>query len=46
MTDRSIRRIEKLLEGRNIAVHRGQRVTEVGDAELVTEGGGRYAVDV
>ena len=43
MTDRSIRRIEKLLEGRNIAVHHGQRVTEVGEAELVTEDGERHS---
>ncbi len=45
MTDRSIRRIEKMLACRNIAVHHGHRVTEVGETDLVTEDDGRHAAD-
>ena len=45
MTDRSIVRIENILTDRHIAVHHGQSVTEVGEAELVTEDGGRHSAD-
>lgn len=45
MTDRSIRRIEKLLADRRIEVHHGQRVTEVGKTEIITEDGRRHSTD-
>ncbi|TWT89365.1 FAD-dependent oxidoreductase [Neorhodopirellula pilleata] len=45
MTDRSIRRAEKLLATKSIAVHRGQRVTEVAETHLATEDGIRHATD-
>ncbi len=45
MADRSIRRIEKLLADRYIAVHHGQRVTEVDETELITGDGNRHRAD-
>lgn len=45
MTPRSIRRMEKLLADRHITVHCGQRVTEVGETELITENGSRHSTD-
>ena len=45
MTDRSIRRLTKLLTDRHIAIHYNQRVTEVGDTQISTGDGTRYSTD-
>ena len=45
MHDRSVRRIQKLLADRGIAVHAGHRVTEVGDKEIVLDDGSRHSAD-
>jgi pyridine nucleotide-disulfide oxidoreductase family protein len=45
MRDRSVNRIEKLLQTRNVPVHTGQRVAEVGDTEIVLDDDSRHPVD-
>ena len=45
MTQRSVRRIEKLLARRDIHVFSGRRVSEVGEAFLTTEDGKRHESD-
>ncbi len=45
MSDRSVRRIEKILATRGIAVRAGERVIEVGDTSIVTEDGQRQQFD-
>ncbi len=45
MSDRSIRRIEKLLADRRIAVHYGRRVTGVGETSITTQDGEVHQVD-
>lgn len=46
MTPRSIRRIERILESRNIRITTGRRVSEVGDDFITTEDGSRYDADI
>jgi pyridine nucleotide-disulfide oxidoreductase family protein len=45
MRERSVRRIEKLLASREILVHGGHRVVEVGETEIVLDDGQRHAVN-
>lgn len=45
MRERSVRRIERLLNDRHIAVHAGHRVVEVTDRDLATEAGRRYPAE-
>ncbi|SMP46212.1 pyridine nucleotide-disulfide oxidoreductase family protein [Neorhodopirellula lusitana] len=45
MTNKSIRRIEKLLKARSISVHTQSRVTEVTAHEIATDDGRRFQTD-
>ncbi len=42
---RSVRRLELLLEARNVQITSGSQVTDVGDHEIMTAGGSRHEVD-
>ncbi|WDQ17142.1 FAD-dependent oxidoreductase [Rhodopirellula sp. P2] len=46
MTQRSVRRIQRILASRGVRVTTGQRVTHVGDKFLETEDGSRYDAEV
>tara|TARA_R110002049_G_scaffold182485_2_gene350364 strand:- start:105328 stop:106482 length:1155 start_codon:yes stop_codon:yes gene_type:complete len=45
MSSRSVRRIEKLLSERDIAIQTGHRVTEVGESDFLTDDGQRHQSD-
>lgn len=45
LTQRSVRRLERLLAARYIGIHASHRVVEVGDAWLAIENGQRHATD-
>lgn len=45
MTQRSIRRIEKLLTSRNVPVHVGHRVVDLGNAEVMLDDGQTHPAD-